>query len=319
MSRAVSHSILMKNLLREPLVHFLLLGAALFGAYHFLKSPVDDSPASKEIRLTLDQVAQLALVFQSQWNRAPTPQELEVLVEDLVKDEVLYREGLALGLDKDDTIIKRRLAQKMQFLAEDVATAREPTTDELQAWYAGNSSHFAMPARYSFRHMYFSPDRRGPAARDDALHALAKLSGQPEDSKLAATLADPFMFQEYYRERSPEFLGKEFGPQFVQALEKITAGSWQGPVESGFGWHLVYVDTVIPGRVPDFEEVAQAVKSAWLHDQKARAWDKAYTDMRARYKVLLPAAPDEAALAAAAARGQTQPQPPPGSAQVVPE
>jgi peptidyl-prolyl cis-trans isomerase C len=319
MSRAVSHSILMKNLLREPLVHFLLLGAALFGAYHFLKSPVDDSPASKEIRLTLDQVAQLALVFQSQWNRAPTPQELEVLVEDLVKDEVLYREGLALGLDKDDTIIKRRLAQKMQFLAEDVATAREPTTDELQAWYAGNSSHFAMPARYSFRHLYFSPDRRGPAARDDALHALAKLSGQPEDSKLAATLADPFMFQEYYRERSPEFLGKEFGPRFVQALEKITAGSWQGPIESGFGWHLVYVDTVIPGRVPDFEEVAQAVKSAWLHDQKARAWDKAYTDMRARYKVLLPAAPDEAALAAAAARGQTQPQPPPGSAQVVPE
>jgi peptidyl-prolyl cis-trans isomerase C len=319
MSRAVSHSILMKNLLREPLVHFLLLGAALFGAYHFLKSPVDDSPASKEIRLTLDQVAQLALVFQSQWNRAPTPQELEVLVEDLVKDEVLYREGLALGLDKDDTIIKRRLAQKMQFLAEDVATAREPTTDELQAWYAGNSSQFAMPARYSFRHLYFSPDRRGPAARDDALHALAKLAGQPEDSKLAATLADPFMFQEYYRERSPEFLGKEFGPRFVQALEKITAGSWQGPIESGFGWHLVYVDTVIPGRVPDFEEVAQAVKSAWLHDQKARAWDKAYTDMRARYKVLLPAAPDEAALAAAAARGQTQPQPPPGSAQVVPE
>jgi parvulin-like peptidyl-prolyl isomerase len=309
----------MKNLLREPLVHFLLLGAALFGAYHFLKSPVDDSPASKEIRLTLDQVAQLALVFQSQWNRAPTPQELEVLVEDLVKDEVLYREGLALGLDKDDTIIKRRLAQKMQFLAEDVATAREPTTDELQAWYAGNSSQFAMPARYSFRHLYFSPDRRGPGARDDALHALAKLAGQPEDSKLAATLADPFMFQEYYRERSPEFLGKEFGPQFAQALEKITAGSWQGPIESGFGWHLVYVDTVIPGRVPDFEEVVQAVKSAWLHDQKARAWDKAYTDMRARYTVLLPAAPDEAALAAAAARAQTQPQPSPGGAQVVPE
>ena len=307
----------MKKLLREPLLHFLLLGAALFAAYHFLKSPVDDSPASKEIRLTYDQVAQLALVFQSQWNRAPSPQELEVLVEDLVKDEVLYREGLALGLEKDDTIIKRRLAQKMQFLAEDVATAREPTTEELQAWYAGNSSQFAMPSRYSFRHLYFSPDHRGKNAHDDAVRALAQLAGQPEDSKLAATLADDFMFQDYYRERSPEFLGKEFGPQFAQAIEKISPGSWQGPVESGLGWHLVYVDAVIPGRVPDFEEVAPAVKSAWLHDQKARAWDKAYKEMRARYTVLLPAPPDEAALAAAAARGPAQP--PAGAAEIVPE
>jgi peptidyl-prolyl cis-trans isomerase C len=258
-------------------------------------------------------------VFQSQWNRPPTPQELEVLVEDRVKDEVLYREALALGLDKDDTIIKRRMAQKMQFLAEDVATAREPTTEELQAWYARNASQFAMPSQYSFRHLYFSPDRRGQNARDDAARALARLAGQPEDSKLAATLADHFMFQEYYRERSPEFIGKEFGPQFARALEKTSPGSWQGPIESGLGWHLVFVDAVIPGRVPDFEEVAPSVKNAWLTDQKARAWDKAYKDMRAKYTVLLPAPPDEAALAAAAARRRTQPQPASGAAEVVPE
>jgi peptidyl-prolyl cis-trans isomerase C len=309
----------MKKLLREPLVHFLLLGAALFAGYHFMKSPVDAGPASHEIRLSLEEVAQLALVFQSQWNREPTPQELAVLAEDRIKDEVLYREALALGLDKDDTIVKRRMAQKMQFLAEDVATAREPDTDELKAWYAKNAGHFAMPARYSFRHLYFSPDRRGEKARDDALLALAKLAGQPEDSKLAARLADPFMFQDYYRERSPEFLGKEFGPQFVRALEKVTAGSWQGPIESGLGWHLVYVDTVIAGRVPDFEEVMPSVKSAWLVEQKARAWDKAYREMRAKYTVLLPAPPDEATQAAAAASRRSQPQPASGAADVVPQ
>jgi hypothetical protein len=104
------------------------------------------------------------------------------------------------------------------------------------------------PPRVSFRHLYFSPDRRGAHARDDAAAALTKLAGQPEDSSLAATLADTFMFQEYYRDRAPEFLGKEFGPNFALAVGKISPGSWQGPVESGFGWHLVFVDTLIPGR-----------------------------------------------------------------------
>jgi hypothetical protein len=121
--------------------------------------------------------------------------------------------------------------------------------------------------------------------------ALAKLAGQPEDSKLADSLADRFMFQEYYRDRAPDFLGKEFGPQFALAVEKLPPGSWQGPVESGFGWHLVFVDTVIPGRVPAFEEIEPDVKTAWLADRKARAWEKTYRDMRAKYTVLLPAPP----------------------------
>jgi parvulin-like peptidyl-prolyl isomerase len=139
------------------------------------------------------------------------------------------------------------MAQKMQFLAEDVAAAYQPTTDELKRWYEKNSAKFALPSRVSFRHLYFSPDRRGQRARDDAVKALTKLAGQPQDAKLAASLADPFMFQDYYRDRAPEYLGKEFGPQFAGAVEKLAPGSWQGPIESGFGWHLVFVDTVIPG------------------------------------------------------------------------
>src|SRR5207245_5195260 len=123
----------------------------------------------------------------------------------------------------------------------DVATAHEPSVDELRDWYAHNGDQFVMPTRFSFRHLYFSPDRRGNHAHDDAVRALAKLAGQPEDSKLAGTLADPFMFEDYYRERSPEFLGKEFGPTFAPAVGKLKSGSWQGPVESGLGWHLVYM------------------------------------------------------------------------------
>jgi peptidyl-prolyl cis-trans isomerase C len=282
----------MKRLIREPLVHFLLIGAALFGIYSFTPSGRTASASSKEIRLTLDQVAQLIQVFHAQWQRDPTPQELGQLLENDIQEEILYREALAMGLDKGDEIVKRRMAQKMQFLAEDVAAAREPTTAELRSWFEKHTAIFALPPRLSFRHLYFSTDRRGVRARDDAAQALVKLAGQPEDAKIAGTLADRFMFQEYYRDRTPEYLGKEFGPQFALAVEKLVPGSWQGPIESGFGWHLVFVDTVIPGRVPSFEEIESDVKTAWFDEQKALAWQKAYKEMRAKYTVLLPAPPD---------------------------
>jgi peptidyl-prolyl cis-trans isomerase C len=285
----------MKQLLREPLIHFLLIGGALFGVYALAPDARTGTPASKEIRLSLDEISQLTQLYQSQWRRPPTPQELQRLVENKVQQEILYREALAMGLDKDDEIVKRRMAQKMQFLAEDVAAAREPTTGELTSWFEKNSAKFAQPPRLSFRHLYFSPDRRGARARTDAEQALAKLAGQPVDAKIAGSLADPFMFQEYYRDRAPEFLGKEMGPQFALAVARLTPGSWQGPVESGFGWHLVFVDTVVPGRVPAFEEVEADVRTAWLGEQKAVAWEKAYTKMRANYTVLLPGPPESSA------------------------
>jgi parvulin-like peptidyl-prolyl isomerase len=298
-----------RRFLREPLVHFLLLGAVLFGLYRHYGPATDAGPSSKQIQFTLDDLGQMIAVFRSQWQREPSPQELSLLVEEKVQQEILYREAIAMGLDKDDEIVKRRMAQKMQFLAEDVATSREPTTDELQAWFAKNAERFAMPPRISFRHLYFSPDRRGTRARDDAAHALEQLSGKPEDAPLASTLADPFMFQDYYRDRAPDYLGKEFGPQFAQAVEKLPVGSWQGPVESGFGWHLVYVDTVIPGRVPDFEEVEPDVKTAWLAERKAEAWAKAYKDMREKYTVLLPVPAAVAADIPAPQRPATAPLP----------
>jgi parvulin-like peptidyl-prolyl isomerase len=281
----------MKRLLREPLFHFLVLGALLFAVYYAIQPGRGEAPSSHRIELTLEDLNQLNLYFQSQWRRPPTMEEFSRLVESKVQEEILYREALAMGLDKNDVIVKRRMAQKMQFLAEDVAAAREPTTAELKAWYEKNSARFARQNRLNLRHLYFSPDRRGARARADAERALARLAGQPQDSKLAGALADPFMFQDYYGDRTSEQLGKEFGPQFAQAVAQLKPGSWQGPVESGYGWHLVFVDSVVPGRVPAFEEVEPEVKTAWLGDQKAQSWSKAYDDMRAKYTVLLPAPP----------------------------
>ena len=304
------HSFLptVRRWMREPLLHFLLLGLVLFGVYAYSHRGRGGIESSKQIALTIDDLRLMDGYFESQWHRPPTPAEFQAMVEDKVREEVLYREGLAMGLDKDDTIVKRRMAQKMQFLAEDVAAAHEPSTAELKAWFDKNTEKFALPGRYSFRHIYFSPDKRGKNAQEDAAQALAKISGQPEDSKLAASMGDNFMFQDYYGDRAPSAVAKEFGPQFAVALEKLKPGSWQGPVESGYGWHLVFVDTVIPGRIPAFEEMEPDVKTAWLAEQKATAWQKAYADMRSKYTVLLPAAPSEAAQAPAT--------PPPAKKQV---
>jgi peptidyl-prolyl cis-trans isomerase C len=283
----------LKRWWREPLLHFLLIGLALFAIYAYMHRGRIGVESSRQIALSLDDLRQMDLYFVSQWHRQPTPQEFQAMVEDKVREEVLYREGIAMGLDKDDTIVKRRMAQKMQFLAEDVAAAHEPSAVELKAWFDKNKQKFTLPSRYSFRHLYFSPDKRGKNAQDDAARALAKITGQLEDSKLAASLGDQFMFQDYYGDRAPEAIAKEFGPQFAVALERLKPGSWQGPVESGYGWHLVYVDTVIPGRIPAFEEMEPDVKTAWLAEQKQTAWQKAYAEMRAKYTVLLPGPPDK--------------------------
>lgn len=283
----------MKRFLHEPLVHFLLAGALLFGVFRLL-GPASADPASTRIVLTMDQVAQMLRLFQSQWGRPPTQAEFNAMIEAGVKEEVLYREALAMGLDKEDEIVRRRMAQKVEFLSEDVANAHEPSGAELQAWYATHSARFDEPRRVSFRHLYFSPDRRGPRAQADAAGALARLAGRPEDAPLAATLADPFMFQDYYRDQTRESLRREFGPGFAAALDTLPEGRWSGPVESGLGWHLVFVDAVIPGQPSPLEAVLPQVRDAWLDEQKAVAWDSAYAAMRKKYTVFLPGVPDSA-------------------------
>jgi peptidyl-prolyl cis-trans isomerase C len=193
---------------------------------------------------------------------------------------------VALGLDRDDEIIKRRLAQKMDFLAADIAALQDPGDAELRAWYMQNSDRFALPPHASFRHLYFSFDR--PGARDRAAGILDKISSKPADAPEVAKVADPFMFQDYYAEQAPDQIAKEFGPGFAKAVFQLKPGAWQGPIQSGYGWHLVFVDAIEPGRVPTFEEVEPDVKSAWL-DQKQREIKRiAFEAMRARYTVFVP-------------------------------
>jgi len=289
----------LRHWLREPLLHFLVLGGLLFVAYGVVHRGFS-SPTSRKIQLTPEDLNQLEAYFVSQWHREPTPPELAALVEDRVRDEILYREALSMGLDKNDTIVKRRMAQKMEFLSEDVANAHEPTTAELKKWYSKNAQRFAQGDQVTFRHLYFSPDRRGQRARPDAttvLHKLATLS----DPSQAAALADPLPLATAYEARTLEELAKDFGLPFAQALFKLKPGTWQGPIQSGYGWHLVFVKSITRGRVPDFDEVEPDVKTAWLTDQSGEQWRTVYAAMRAKYEIVLPAAiPPNASRVAAA-------------------
>ena len=201
---------------------------------------------------------------------------------------MLFREAIALGLDKDDTIVKRRLAQKMEFLAEGAAIENDPSTDTLRAWFKDNQQRFALLPRVSFHHLYFSPDQHGEHARNAAAKALEQIAGKPGDSKDVAALGDPFMYQDYYGDRSFDEMAKLFGLNFARSLVSLKPGSWQGPVESGYGWHLIFVDSAAPGRVPAFEEIEPDIKSTWIAEQRAQAKAKAYETMRARYQVVLP-------------------------------
>lgn len=280
------------RLLHEPLLHFLVVGALLFGAYQYVNDEPDTSVDTQRIELTQNDIRQLAVSWLAQGRPLPTPDQLRSLVDQKVTEEILFREAVSLGLDRDDEIIKRRLAQKMDFLAADLAAIEEPTRAELTEWFSKNSDRFALPPHVSFTHLYFSPDKHGDGARDAATATLGLIVGNPPGSPEVAAAGDPFMFRNYYGDSTPEQVAKEFGPNFAESLFQFEPRSWRGPIQSGYGWHLVWIDSIEPGRIPAFEEVEPNVKSAWLDDRYREIKQTALEEMRSRYNVVVPSLDD---------------------------
>ncbi len=279
---------MIRRLLSEPLLYFLLAGAALFAGHRWLHP--ETGADVHRIVVTPDDVQQMSVAWLASGRPAPTPEQTRHLIDAWVREEILFREALALGLDQNDTIVKRRLVQKMDFLAEDLSALREPTPEELQAWYRDHGDRFAQPPLVTFRHVYFSPDRRGGPAEAEAAatRGRAELDGKPIDAPETTTVGDRFMAQDRYPERTPDDVAKDFGPAFADALFALPLGSWQGPIASGFGWHLVFVDAVVPRRVPDYDEVEDAVRTAWVAAQREEWKRETYAAMRSRYEVVLP-------------------------------
>jgi peptidyl-prolyl cis-trans isomerase C len=294
----------MKKLFREPLLHFLLIGAVLFGLHALLQPRQPEAPSARRIVISQGDIERLRLTWQMQWQRPPTAEEWQGLVEAHIREEALYREALALGLDRDDTIVRRRLAQKFEFLTQDLAAWRLPTDAELESFFEQHRERYRVATRLSFSHVYFNPDRRGPGVERDAQEALTHLrAGTAHET---AELGDPFLLDHELRQKTSDEVEQMFGRTFAEAVVNVAPGSWQGPIASGYGWHLVKVDERTAARLPDLAEVQNQVQRDWADAQRRAANEEVIARIRARYEVVIqqPAtAPPEAATAAATPKG----------------
>lgn len=280
----------MKKFLREPLLHFLLLGAALFGVWLWRKDAGGSD--SRRIVVTQARISQLATGFARTWQRPPTDQELAALVQDFVKEEVYVREATSMGLDRDDTIIRRRLRQKFEFLTEDALEAATPADADLTAWLKAHPDPFRVETRVAFRQVTFDPARRGASVRADAQNALLRLNSDGPRVDFAA-LGDSRMLPPAIELSSQSDVARIFGERFAAKVAGLAPGKWTGPIESGYGLHLVQVTERVEARVPELAEVREAVAREWGVAQRKVRSEALLRKLLERYKVVVepPVAP----------------------------
>ncbi len=275
------------------MLHFVAIGAALF--LFFQWGGGGSGPTSHRIVLTAGQIEHLAASFAQTWQRPPVETELKGLIDDWVREEIAAREAMAMGLDRDDTIIRRRLRQKLEFLVEDDAAATPPTEADLQAWLDAHAAAYAVEPEISVRQVYVSVDRRGAAAEADAARLLAELRTLGPDAAVE-TLGDPLMLPQELERTSTGEIGRTFGEEFAQGVTAAPVGRWSGPVRSGFGLHLVLVRERTAARQPALDEVRPAVERDFLADRRRRQLAATYEALVAKYTVVIerPAAADRA-------------------------
>lgn len=273
------------RLLQEPLLHFFLLGIALFAATR-LWGDANPEPEDNQIVVTAGKVSSLIQIFQRTFQRPPTRQELDGLIQDFVNEEVFYREALAMGLDQDDTVIRRRLRQKLEFVAEDLADAVEPSDEQLAAFLAENPDRFRLEDRTSFSQVYFSPQRRGDSLESDVQQTLEKL--REAKSTIDLTLfGDPTLLPIEHDVLRQSEITNMMGPQFEQGLKQVPVGVWTGPIPSSYGWHLVQVQQRVPGRIPKLDEVRDIVRREWFARRREESKQQFYDSLRNRYEVVI--------------------------------
>lgn len=272
----------MKCLLKEPLLHFALLGTAIFAAHGLVSTRSNREPG--KIVITQGQIESLAAGFVRVWQRPPTGEELEGLIQDWVREEVYCREAMALGLDKDDTVIRRRLRQKIEFVSEDISAQAQPDDTELRAYLEAHPDTFRVQRRFTFRQVYLNPTRHGENLTRDAEQLLAKLKQAGGQTDVSG-LGDSFLMEEAFSAMPGSEVAKQFGETFAAKLGELAPGQWRGPVESGYGVHLVFVSERTEARVPELEEVRNDVRREWANAQRLEGNEKFYQQLLKRYTV----------------------------------
>ena len=288
----------MKRILREPLLHFLLLGMFIFVAYGLISKRGSNEPG--KIVISEGQLAAMAEGFARTWRRPPTREELEGLIKDRVQEEVYCREAMAMGLDKDDTIIRRRLRQKLEFVTDDVAALAEPTDDELSAYLKAHADTFRVQQQFTFSHVYLNPDRHGENLVQDTAELLRQLR-QAGDHADLSELGDSFVLEHKFKSLPASEIVRQFGENFAAKLGELALDQWDGPIESGYGAHLVCVSERTEGRLPELAQVRDDVRREWANARRLESNEKFYTELLKRYVVTVerPTGAEEKHIAAA--------------------
>jgi hypothetical protein len=273
----------LRSILREPLVHFVLLALLVFAGYGLVSTETVKEP--DRIIISAAKVEQLAAVFAKTWQRPPTSQELKNLIDDYVREEIYVREALVLHLDEDDAVIRRRLRQKMEFLNAAEAEAASPSDDELDAYLKENPRRFEIEPMLAFQQIFLSPERHGDKIEQDAGSILEVLRTNPDSDW--AVLSDPTLLPAALPLTDKTSIGQIFGADFAEALDEAEPGTWSDPIASAFGLHLVRVTERTPGRMPALHEVRDAVLREWASDRRQQAEEKSFQELLSRYKVTI--------------------------------
>jgi hypothetical protein len=267
----------------EPLVHFLVIGALLFVAFTWW-SP--GGTGSSRIVITPGQMDAITAAFARTWQRPPTDQEVKGLLDEYVREEIAAREAVALGLDRDDTVIRRRLRQKFEFAAEDAIDAAPPTDAELQAWLDAHPAMFTPDAEVSFLQVFLNPQRRGDAIEDDARRLREELSKSGAQAPIEAA-GDSVMLPHDIPRSARTDVAQQFGDGFADALLTLPVRTWTGPIRSGYGLHLVYVREQQAGRVRPLADIRPLVEREFTADRRRRHLDALYAAQLGRYHIVI--------------------------------
>lgn len=272
----------MKKLLTEPLFHFLLAGLGLFLVYAALERP--EGGVGREVVVTPEVRASVAAGFERVWGRAPTAEEAEKALEAWIREEMLYSEGVALGLDERDPVLRGRIAQKMLMVAE--ASARSvPEATELETFFSENRERYRSMPRYTLAQVFFSAEQSSAATPDRIARALKALEGGAEPG----SIGDSTLLPSSLDAAVATYLEGVFGREFVAALADLPTGRWVGPVSSTFGQHLVFLQSRSGGEPPALEAVKEQVLQDWVAAQKAKAREDYLAALRESYRVSEPA------------------------------
>ncbi len=282
-----------EKILKEPIVYFFVLGCVVFGLHSFLNHDTqDESAASFRVQVTSADIEWLRSSWKARMLRQPTPQELQGLIDNYIRDEIISREALTLGLDEGDRVIKNRLVQKLLFVFEDLAETVEPTDDELKEYMQAHGEKYKEPATISFSQVYLHPERHADVWKEaeGLLHRLQENTLMGEE---AASLGDASMLNVSYdrvsSDRVADILGKEFAEELFQQEER----RWQGPIASTFGLHLVFIDKRSAEQYPEYKQIRDALKYDFMYERKRTVIDKAYEAAKSRYTILVEGLPHE--------------------------